>query len=853
MLCTCAAAHDAFDTCETAILEELAGDLAFGIVTLRARAEHARAEAALARSERHLRSIYEHSPLAYQALDAEGRYTEVNAAWCAMMGRAREDVLGTRHAAHLLPESAAGLQALLADINAIDELHGIEFEVRHPDGRRLEVELDIKTGRDESGRRPELHCLLHDITQRKATERVLMHHAAIIASSDDAIIGESLDGMITSWNSGAERMFGHLRDEVVGRPITLLVPDALHDEEVMIRRRIMQGTTVSHYQTVRLRKDGSQIEVSVTVSPLRDGNGALVGASLIARDITEQKLAEQELRLAATAFESKEGMFITDADANILRVNRAFTEITGFGAEDCIGRKPFMAESACQEAAFHADMWETLRRDGAWAGEIWNQRKNGERYPEWRSYTAVRDDAGEITHFVGTITDITQRKAAEEEIRELAFYDQLTRLPNRRLLMDRLKQAMAASSRSGRQGALLFIDLDNFKTLNDTSGHDIGDLLLKQVAQRLVECVREGDTVARIGGDEFVVMLEGLSAESHEAAAMAQVVGDKIIATLNRPYLLAGHEHRSTPSIGAALFIDSVISLDELLKQADIAMYQAKSGGRNTLRFFNPEMQAALTARARLEADLRHGLVDEQFLLHFQSQVDQDDRVTGAEVLLRWQHPLHGTVPPSEFIPLAEDTGLILPLGRWVLESACRQLAAWASQPELAHLRLAVNVSPRQFHQRDFVDQVRQALAGSGADPRLLELELTESLLLEDVEDTVQKMTALKREGLRFSLDDFGTGYSSLSYLKRLPLDQLKIDQSFVHDVLIDGNDAAIAKTIVALARSLGLDVIAEGVETLEQRDFLARQDCRAYQGYLFGRPLPIREFERFAAITPPS
>ncbi|MEO8407857.1 MAG: EAL domain-containing protein, partial [Oxalobacteraceae bacterium] len=436
-------------------------------------------------------------------------------------------------------------------------------------------------------------------------------------------------------------------------------------------------------------------------------------------------------------------------------------------------------------------------------------------------------------------------------IEYLAFYDPLTRLPNRRLLLDRLQQALASSARSHRTGALLFIDLDNFKMLNDTLGHDKGDLLLRQVAQRLAGCVREGDSVARLGGDEFVLVLEDLSGNANEAATQAEAVGEKILAALHHPYHLAGHEYHNTASIGVALFVDHQSSVDALMKYADLAMYEAKKAGRNTLRFFDPHMQAAITARADLEQDLREALQQRQFLLYYQPQVDAAGRITGTEALLRWQHPQRGIVSPTVFVPLAEETGLIVPLGLWVLETACHQLVAWATKPETAHLGVAVNVSAMQFRRPDFVEQVRQVLDRSGANPRKLKLELTESLLLDNVEEVIARMTVLKAWGIGFSLDDFGTGYSSLSYLKRLPLDQLKIDQSFVRDLLTDPNDAAIARTIVALAQSLGLSVMAEGVETKEQRDCLALQGCHAYQGYLFGSPVPVADFERL--LLPPA
>jgi diguanylate cyclase (GGDEF)-like protein/PAS domain S-box-containing protein len=555
--------------------------------------------------------------------------------------------------------------------------------------------------------------------------------------------------------------------------------------------------------------------------------------------------ANADLRIAAIAFESQEGMFITNADNVILRINHAFTEITGYPADEAIGQTPSLLASGRHDAKFYAAIQASLRHARSWQGEIWNRRRNGEIHPVWLTITAVTDRTDALTHFVATLTDISQRKAAEDKIQSLAFYDPLTRLPNRLLLIDRLQQALAASTRNEYTGALLFIDLDNFKILNDTLGHDKGDLLLQQVARRLAACVRESDSIARLGGDEFVLVLTDLSENATEAATQAEAVGEKILATLNQPYDLAGYEYHNTPSIGVTLFADHQNSVDELMKYADLAMYEAKKAGRNTLRFFDPQMQATISARAALEKDLHEGLQARQFVLYYQPQVDAAGRITGSEALLRWQHPRRGLLFPAGFIPLAEETGLILPLGLWVLETACNQLVDWATSPACAQLTIAVNVSARQFRQPDFAERVLAVLERSGADPRLLKLELTESLLLENVEEIIGKMSQLKARGIGFSLDDFGTGYSSLSYLKRLPLDQLKIDRSFVRDLLTDPNDAAIAHTIVALAQSLNLSVIAEGVENVAQRDCLARQGCHAYQGYLFGRPLPLADFER--------
>ncbi len=452
----------------------------------------------------------------------------------------------------------------------------------------------------------------------------------------------------------------------------------------------------------------------------------------------------------------------------------------------------------------------------------------------------IFDDQGVFAGYRGVARDITERKLAEAQIQRLAFYDELTGLPNRRLLMDRLEHALAGSAGEPDHGALLFLDLDNFKGINDTLGHEWGDQLLVQVGRRITASVRSGDTVARLGGDEFVVVMHGLHAEEAEAAADAQAIAQKLLAALNQSYWVQGREIHSTPSIGIALFQGAQPSAQDLLQRADLAMYQAKAGGRNTLCFFDPAMQAAASARSALEGDLRQGILREELLLHYQPVVNEAGQILGAEALVRWQHPERGVVFPGAFIPLAEQTGLILSLGRQVLGLACRQLARWASDPRTSGWTVAVNVSAREFRQPDYVQQVLAVLRDSGADPRQLKLELTESLLLQEVEESILKMQALRTLGVGFSLDDFGTGYSSLSYLKRLPLDQLKIDQSFVRDVLTDPHDATIACTIITLARSLGLDVVAEGVETEGQRAFLLRNGCRQFQGYLFGRPGPV-------------
>jgi len=559
----------------------------------------------------------------------------------------------------------------------------------------------------------------------------------------------------------------------------------------------------------------------------------------------ELRAAQEKLRIAAIAFESQEGIFVTDTAGKILNVNRSFTAITGFSAEEAIGQTPSLMRSGRHGPEFYAAMRVAIASAGAWSGEIWNRRKDGSIFPEWLTITAVKTEAGEVTHFVSTLTDITQRKAAEEEIRHLAFYDPLTRLPNRRLLLDRLQQALLTCQRTHHQGALMFIDLDNFKLVNDSLGHDQGDLLLQEMGRRLVTTVREGDTVARLGGDEFVVVLEDLSPQAPKAARQAEEVAEKMLHTLAAPVALADQEVKTSCSVGVVLFANDAVRTEDLMKHADLAMYQAKESGRNTVRFFDPEMHDAVVNRLALEQDLRTGLQEGQLLLYYQAQVDGHGQIVGAEALVRWRHPRRGMVSPAEFIPLAEDSGLILPLGQWVLRTACEQLARWAREPGREQLTLAVNVSGRQLHQKNFVEQVLQALQQTGAPAHRLKLELTESLLLDDPEDAITKMSALKAHGVGFSLDDFGTGYSSLAYLRQLPLSQLKIDQSFVHNLVTDPRATAIVRTIVTLADSLGLNVIAEGVETQEQREHLARNGCHTCQGYLYGRPGPVEELLR--------
>lgn len=546
-------------------------------------------------------------------------------------------------------------------------------------------------------------------------------------------------------------------------------------------------------------------------------------------------------------FEVHLGLLVTDPATRILRINRAFTEITGFTTEDVVGQTPRFLQAGNYDQAFYAAMWGAIKQKGYWEGELWGRRKNGESHLRWVSISAVKDEQGTLTHYVASFLDLDERRYAEELINRLAFTDQLTGLPNRRLLIDRLRQASAANAHTRNYGAVIFLDLDNFKSLNDTQGHAAGDQLLQQVGQRLVARVRQSDTVARLGGDEFVIMLPALEAKTLEDAACdVETLGRNLMAGLAQPYALSGGTFRCQASLGVTLFNGAEIAIEDLLRQAEMAMYQSKSAGKSCLTFFDRGMEMAVMNHAQLSRDLLQALHNGQFELFFQPQVAGDSgRILGAEALLRWRHPQRGLVSPREFISHIETSGLILPLGQWVLETACEHLARWGLRPEMAHLTLAVNVSARQFQAPAFSKQVEAALKGSGADPRRLKLELTESAFAKDPDQLIVVMQQIRALGVSFALDDFGTGYSSLSYLCRLPLDQLKIDRSFVSQIESGDNNVVICAATISLAHSLKLKVVAEGVETDAQQYFLsAVHRCDLLQGYLYGAPVPLVTFE---------
>ncbi len=692
-----------------------------------------------------------------------------------------------------------------------------------------------------------MHGLLQDLTEKKhlqnETMGVTMRLSTTLASIKEAFVTIDGNGDFTYVNRESERLLQRSSDELLGRRLwdELDAGGAgMFREEFTAMLAQGNGAEFEHYHA-RLNR---WLELRAYTFE--------EGVAVYFRDVSNSRRSQEQLLLLETSISRlNDIVIITEAGSvdrpgpRIVFVNDAFERHTGYSREEALGQTPRMLQGPRTQRSQLDRIRTALEYSQPVRAELINYRKNGEQFWMELEIAPVDYFRRGLTHWVSVARDITERKAAEDKIEHLAFFDALTQLPNRQLLMDRLQKTLSHSESSNTMGALMFIDLDNFKLLNDTMGHAKGDLLLIQAGLRLATCTRSGDTVARLGGDEFVVMLEDLGDNLAEAVARTRVVGEKILAALSEPYQLASHQHHGTCSIGITLFSRHQQNIGDLLKQADLAMYQAKAAGRNALCFFDPVMQAAATANATLGVELRQSLRDQDFVVHYQPQVGRKG-MFGVEALVRWRHPEHGLVFPDAFIPQAEESGLILPLGQWVLETACAQLARWAQSPATAKLTIAVNVSARQFRHPDFVDLVMTLINRAGIQASRLKLELTESLLARDVEVTVAKMVGLKKAGLTLSIDDFGMGYSALSYLKHLPLDQLKIDRTFVKDVLTDPNDAAIARTIIGLAQSLCLDVVAEGVETEAQRAWLEWFGCENYQGHLFCPALPIEELEVF-------
>ena len=780
--------------------------------------------------------------------DPQGRYLYANELACELLERAPADILGRTDAELFPPELTRAMQA--HDQRALTGREPVIVEecVRLAARPEMNWGLSIKQPLfDEDGAPDGVAGLTIDITARKRDEHELValknDYAAILQALPDPLFVLDAEGRCLSYRTPSEDLLAAPPSLFMGRRVHEVLPPAEAETCLeALREAARMGHSTGKVFKVETPVGTRWFELSV--APMARSAGEPQRFNVLSREITarkqmEQALQERESLLRAVVDNTPVEYWARDLQGRCIMQNAMTAAHWGDLLDKRVG-------DSGESAPVSADWAESNRR--AYAGETLHKEVEYEIDGERRVFQCLVAPIrvqGEVVGIFGFNQDVTERKRQERQIHELAFFDPLTGLPNRRLMYDRLEHALSTSARRGTEGVLLLIDLDHFKDLNDSHGHDAGDQLLVEAGVRLNACIRQGDTAARLGGDEFVVILEDI-----EGIAQANTIATRIGEALARPFHLhCGKDgervvHHVSASIGIGAFGRGELSAAELLRRADTAMYQAKAAGRNAICFFDPAMQAAVTERATLHADLREAIRSRQFELHYQVQVDTRRRPVGAEALLRWRHPHKGLLAPGGFIELAEETGLIVPIGHWVLETACRQLARWAQQAQTAHLRLAVNVSARQFRQPSFANEVRALLESTGAPAERLKLELTESSLIEDAEAVIERMQALRALGIRFALDDFGTGYSSLAYLKRLPLTQLKIDQSFVRDVMSDPNDATIARTILALGSNLGLAVIAEGVETEEQYDFLAAQGCRDYQGYLFGRPVPMEVFE---------
>lgn len=812
----------------------------------RAQAAERRSRAELAESEEKLRKVLDVLPAGVLVVDRSGDIIDSNLSAERILGGTRSDLLSRNLQSPeweaLRPDGTPMPPAEFPGVCALREhasILNVEMGIRQGDVAPRWLMVNAVPMDAEDG--PAV-IVFNDVSEGKRQQQLLT-----ASEKRFRILFESFTEMVFVVDTSGRFAMVHMprRDGMasiatidwIGRELIDAFPGAAGTTLSDILAAVFDDSQPRTIE-VELAFTSEPRHYLATVSPLQGDAAWPEGFVLVLRDVTTERATADSLRVAATTFESQEGMMITDERGIILRVNRAFSDLTGYESEEVLGRTPAILKSGRQGDDFYRGMWQTLAKTGYWQGEVWNRRKGGEVFPEWLTISAVTDDEGCTTHYVGAFSDITERKEAEERIRNLAFYDPLTSLPNRRLLLDRLHQALAAGQRAGNYGAILYLDLDHFKVLNDTRGHDAGDELLILMAKRLRAAVREQDTVARLGGDEFVVMLEDLDPVPTSAAGYAGTVAEKLREALQLPFHLRGGDHTLTPSIGVSMFRGHETDVQTLLKQADMALYEAKEQGRNTVRFFSHAMQEAVSAQAAILDGLRRALECSEFELFLQPQFGADGRRTGAEALLRWRPPGNGLIGPDEFIPHAEDSGLIVPIGKWVLERACEVLATWReSRPTEC---ISVNVSARQFRQPDFVDVVAAALSRHGVEGRRLCLELTETAVLGNVGFAVGVMESLSAMGVMISLDDFGTGYSSLSNLKRLPIGEVKIDRSFVQEITRNDQDASIVRAIISMCRDLGMRVVAEGVETEEQRQFLLECRCDLLQGFLLGHPAPI-------------
>ena len=795
----------------------------------------------------------EQNPASIYITDLSGRIEYVNEKFVTATGYPRSEAIG-QDSRIMRPDGAdeSIYKALWATIESGQSWQG-ELPSRRRDGTLVWDRLLVSPIKDDQGKIANYLMIREDITELREVMLRLQESESRFRSAMSVMVEGltiiSAEGCFLFANRVTEQFFGYAEGGLLGRHAEDLGHRLLRDdgtpyppEASPAFATLRDGCEVRDAVMGLCSADGSERWLQVNTSPLRIGDDAHCGAVVTFSDITERRRADEQLKLAFEAIrQSGEGILMTDAQQIILSVNPAFEAVTGYRADEVIGKTPALIASLRHDQQFYAAMNESLDNTGHWRGEVWNRRKNGEVYPEWLGVSVVRQSDGRPKYFVYIYSDMSERQAAQQRIEFLAHHDPLTGLPNRLLLRDRMEQAKALAVRMHSRVALMFLDLDRFKTINDSLGHPVGDALLKEVVERLKSCVRESDTISRQGGDEFIVLLNDV----RDSDSVSRVA-DKIHQRMGEPIMLGKHSLITSFSIGIALYPDDGDEFDSLLQKADTAMYHAKGAGRNGHRFFTEQMNRQVVEHLTLETQLRRALENGEFVLHYQPQLDLNDgTIVGVEALIRWNSPDGELISPARFIPVAEDSGMIVPIGAWVIGEACRQARAW-QDAGLPPLVVAVNLSAVQFRRPDLVNTVINALVLSDLDSQWLELELTESILIQDAEATLDAVRRLKALGVRLSVDDFGTGYSSLTYLKRFAVDKLKIDQSFIRDLVSDPDDAAIVRAIIQMARSLKLKTIAEGVESEELANLLRIFHCDEIQGYWFSRPLPADELEAF-------
>ncbi|MFO8003628.1 EAL domain-containing protein [Thioalkalivibrio sp.] len=824
--------RDAFSTESVHLLHVMMQDLSHAL-------GHLARERALQESEARYRRIFETTQEGIWALDTSHRIIEVNAALAGILGYSPGEMLGRSIGTFVFPEDLADQQEHLRRRER-GEAETYERRLRRSDGSEVFCMISGTPVLDPEGRFKGSFAMFTDITARKRADAALRlseqrFRGLFEEVANIAVQAYDQDRRVIFWNGASEALYGYSRQEAMGQRVEdLIIPTGMHAAlQELTPENILAGADIPQGEMVLRRKDGTPVTVFTNVV-LRTNSAGQPEIYTLDVDLTQLRQVEERLRQSAKAFESAaEGVIITDANARILYVNRAFTTITGYSEDEVLGKNPSLLSSGRQDRAFYEAMWATIEETGLWQGEIWNRRKNGEVYPGWLTINSVHDENGRVSNYVAVFSDVTALLRSQQERDFLAYHDPLTALPNRELLRDRMQHALERAQRGGGGIAVLLLDIDRFKNVNDSLGHDAGDALLQDLARRLANALRGGDTLARLGGDEFLIVLE-----EHSGIPAVDPIVSRLAGVFDRPFLCAGQTLFITASIGASVSPADGGDPETLIRNAELAMYQAKGGGRNTLEFYRQEMASESLDRLNLENALRGALTRGEFRLHFQPQVNlTTGELAGVEALLRWQHPSRGLLLPGTFIPVAEEMGIIGDIGDWVLTEACRQMVAWhASGPRIP--RVAVNLSVQQLERGALASRIGQLLEDYRLPAAELELEVTESMIMRQAERAIATLRELRALGVGVSVDDFGTGYSSLGYLRRLPLNRLKIDRSFVTDIGQDKEAAMIARAIIGLGSSLGYEVVAEGIETAEQAAFLRTEGCQIGQGYLFGRPV---------------